>query len=79
MLASYAAIARRAAVYASVAAVILVAICTALVGVKGLYGALAGVGIVTVFFGISIVVVGVLPGPNAAGLSSTGSMTAADR
>jgi ATP synthase protein I len=58
MLASYAVIARRAAVYAAIAAVILVVICAALVGIKGLYGALAGVGIVTVFFGISIVVVG---------------------
>jgi ATP synthase protein I len=36
----------------------MVAVSAALVGVKGLIGALLGVGIVAVFFGISILVVG---------------------
>jgi ATP synthase protein I len=36
----------------------MVAVSAALVGVKGLVGALIGVAIVTVFFGISILVVG---------------------
>jgi len=36
----------------------MVAVSAALVGVKGLYGALIGVAIVTVFFGISVLVVG---------------------
>jgi len=58
MLASYAAIARRAAVITAVAAAILVVLCAVLVGEKGMIGALVGVGIVTAFFGISIIVVG---------------------
>jgi ATP synthase protein I len=57
MLAKYAIIARRAAVLTAVAAAIMVAVCAALVGVKGLIGALIGVVIVTVFFGISVLVV----------------------
>ena len=58
MLASYATVVRRAAVLTAAGAAIMVAISAALVGVKGLIGALLGVAIVTVFFGISIVVVG---------------------
>ena len=58
MLASYATVVRRAAVLTAAAAAIMVAISAALVGVKGLIGALLGVAVVTVFFGISIVVVG---------------------
>jgi ATP synthase protein I len=58
MLASYAKIARRAAVFTAIVAAILVVLCAVLVGQKGMFGALVGVGIVTVFFGISIVVVG---------------------
>src|SRR5215470_807796 len=58
MLAKYATIVRRAAALTAVAAAIMVAISAALVGVKGLTGALIGVAIVTVFFGISVLVVG---------------------
>ncbi len=58
MLANYSKIVRRAGALTAVAAAIMVAVSAALVGVKGLIGALLGVGIVAVFFGISILVVG---------------------
>jgi ATP synthase protein I len=58
MLAKYAIIIRRAGAVTAAAAAIMVAVCTALVGTKGLVGALIGVAIVTVFFGISVLVVG---------------------
>ena len=58
MLAKYAIIVRRAGALTAVAAAIMVAVSAAVVGVKGLIGALIGVAIVTVFFGISVVVVG---------------------
>ena len=58
MLAKYATIVRRAGALTAVAAAIMVALSAALVGVKGLIGALIGVAIVAVFFGISILVVG---------------------
>jgi ATP synthase protein I len=58
MLAKYAIIVRRAGALTAAAAAIMVAVSAALVGVKGLYGALIGVAIVTVFFGISVLVVG---------------------
>jgi ATP synthase protein I len=58
MLAKYATIVRRAGALTAVAAAILVALSAALVGVKGLIGALVGVALVTVFFGISVLVVG---------------------
>jgi ATP synthase protein I len=58
MLAKYATIVRRAGALTAVAAAIMVAVSAALVGVKGLIGALVGVALVTVFFGISVVVVG---------------------
>lgn len=58
MLAKYATVVRRAGALTAVAAAIMVALSAALVGVKGLIGALIGVAIVTVFFGISVVVVG---------------------
>jgi ATP synthase protein I len=58
MLAKYAIIIRRAGALTAIAAAIIVAISTALVGVKGLYGALIGVALVAVFFGISVLVVG---------------------
>src|ERR1700752_410203 len=57
MLAKSAIIIRRAGLITAIAAVIMVAISAALVGVKGLYGALAGIALVTVFFGISVLVV----------------------
>jgi len=58
MLVKYAIIIRRAGALTAVAAAVMVAASAALVGVKGLYGALIGVAIVTVFFGISVLVVG---------------------
>ena len=58
MLAKYAIIVRRAGAVTAGAAAIMVAVSAALVGVKGLIGALIGVAIVTVFFGISVLVVG---------------------
>ena len=58
MLAKYATIVRRAGALTAVAAAIMVAVSAALVGVKGLIGALVGVALVTVFFGISVLVVG---------------------
>jgi len=58
MLAKYAIIVRRAGALTAVAAAVMVAVSAALVGVKGLTGALVGVAIVTVFFGISVLVVG---------------------
>jgi ATP synthase protein I len=58
MLAKYATIVRRAGALTAVAAAIMVGVSAALVGTKGLIGALVGVAIVTVFFGISVVVVG---------------------
>ena len=58
MLAKYATIVRRAGALTAAAAAVMVAVSAALVGVKGLIGALVGVAVVTVFFGISVVVVG---------------------
>jgi ATP synthase protein I len=58
MLAKYATVVRRAGALTALAAAIMVAVSAALVGVKGLIGALIGVAIVTVFFGISVLVVG---------------------
>jgi ATP synthase protein I len=58
MVAQYARIARRSAVVAAVAAVVMAALFTALSGGKGLIGALIAVAIVALFFGISVVVVG---------------------
>ncbi|HEY1626497.1 MAG TPA: hypothetical protein VGG16_22155 [Streptosporangiaceae bacterium] len=58
MLASYAPVARRAGALTAVVAAIMVAISAGLVGTKGLTGALIGVAIVAIFFGLSIVVVG---------------------
>ncbi len=58
MLAKYATIVRRAGALTAVAAAITVAVSAALAGTKGLIGALIGVAIVTVFFGISVLAVG---------------------
>jgi ATP synthase protein I len=58
MLAKYATIVRRAGALTAVAAAIMVALSAALIGVKGLIGSLVGVAVVTVFFGISVLVVG---------------------
>ena len=58
MLAKYATVVRRAGALTALAAAIMVAVSAALVGVKGLIGALIGVALVTVFFSISVLVVG---------------------
>jgi ATP synthase protein I len=58
MLAKYATIVRRAGALTAIAAAIMVGVSAALVGTKGLIGALVGVAVVTVFFGISVLVVG---------------------
>jgi ATP synthase protein I len=52
-MASYAVILRRSAMVTAIAALIMVVLSAALGGVKGLVGALLGVGLVIVFFGIS--------------------------
>ena len=72
MLAKYATVVRRAGALTAIAAVIMVAVSAAVVGVKGLIGALVGVALVAVFFGISIVVVG-----RAARISPAAMMLAA--
>jgi ATP synthase protein I len=58
MMAIYGRVVRRSAALTGVVAAVMVGICAALGGAKGLYGALVGVGIVTAFFGISVLVVG---------------------
>jgi ATP synthase protein I len=58
MLAKYATIVRRAGAVTLAAAVVMVAVCAALGGHKALIGSLLGVALVTVFFGISVGVVG---------------------
>jgi len=58
MLAKYAIVVRRAGALTAVAAAVMVALSAALAGVRGLIGALVGVAIVTVFFGISVLAVG---------------------
>ena len=72
MLAKYAIIILRAGALTAGAAAIMVAVSAALAGVKGLIGALIGVAIVTVFFGISVLVVG-----RAARISPQAMMVAA--
>jgi ATP synthase protein I len=72
MLASYAAVVRRAAGPTAGVAALIVAVSAALVGIKGLIGALLGVALVTAFFGISVVVVG-----RAARISQPAMMVAA--
>ena len=72
MLAKYAIIVRRAGLLTSAAAAVMVAVSAALVGVKGLYGALIGVALVAVFFGLSVLVVG-----RAARISPQAMMVAA--
>jgi ATP synthase protein I len=72
MLASYATVVRRAVGPTAAVAAVIVAVSAALVGTKGLIGALLGVALVIVFFGISIVVVG-----RAARISQAAMMVAA--
>jgi ATP synthase protein I len=57
-MAIYSRVVRRSAALTGVVAAVTIAICAALGGAKGLYGALIGVAVVTAFFGISVLVVG---------------------
>jgi ATP synthase protein I len=57
MQASYGPIARRSAVFAAAAGVIMVALSGILAGAKGLLGAVLGVALVAVFFAISVLAV----------------------
>src|SRR5258708_30067538 len=58
MVANYVRIIRRSAAVAAVAAAVMIALAAGLGGRKGLVGAVIGVGIVALFFGISVIVVG---------------------
>jgi ATP synthase protein I len=58
VLANYARIVRRSAVVTAVVALIMLAICLAVGGAKGLIGGLVAVAIVALFFGASIFAVG---------------------
>ncbi len=57
MHASYGRVLKRTAVPTAAAAVVMIALSAALGGVKGLIGALLGVALVAVFYGISLVAV----------------------
>lgn len=72
MIGSYARVVRQSAAMTGVVAAAAVAICAGLGGAKGAYGALIGVGVVTVFFGISVLAVG-----RAAKVSPTAMMATA--
>lgn len=58
MMTAYKRVVRRSAAITCVVALVMIGICFGVGGLKGLYGALVGIGVVTVFFGISIVAVG---------------------
>jgi ATP synthase protein I len=58
MMATYASVVRRSAALTSVVAAVMIGICAGVAGAKGAYGSLVGIGIVTAFFGISILAVG---------------------
>jgi ATP synthase protein I len=58
MMAVYASVIKRSAVITLAVAIAMVAISAGVSGVKGLIGSLIGIGVVAVFFGISVVVVG---------------------
>jgi ATP synthase protein I len=72
MVPSYAPIARRSAVVAGAAAVIMIALAAALSGSKGLTGAVIGAVVVAFFFGISLFTVS-----RAARVSPAAMMSAA--
>jgi ATP synthase protein I len=57
-MAVYAQVIRRSAVITFAVAAVMIAISAGVGGVKGLIGSLIGIGVVTVFFGISVLVVG---------------------
>ena len=54
---NYGRVLRRSAVFTAVAAAVMVVLSTVLGGTKGLIGALLGVALVAIFFGISVVAV----------------------
>ena len=58
MLANYAQIVRRSALTTAAVGVILIILSAVLSGIKGLLGAVLGVALVAVFFGISVLAVG---------------------
>jgi ATP synthase protein I len=58
MVAHYARIARRSAATAAIAAAIMIVLAAVIGGGKGLAGAVIGVAIVALFFGISVIAVG---------------------
>lgn len=68
----YSRVVRWSVALTSVVAAVAVVLCAVLGGAKGIYGSLIGVGVVAVFFGISILVVG-----RAAKISPMAMMAAA--
>ena len=58
MLANFSRIVRWSAVLTAIVAAIMVAVCAAIGGTHGLIGALLGVALVAVFFGIDVAVIG---------------------
>jgi ATP synthase protein I len=72
MMTYYGRVVRWSLALTSVVAAVAVVICAAMGGAKGTYGSLIGVGVVAVFFGISILVVG-----RAAKISPMAMMVAA--
>lgn len=72
MMTYYGRVVRWSVALTSVVAAVAVVICALIGGAKGAYGALIGVGVVAVFFGISILVVG-----RAAKISPMAMMVAA--
>lgn len=72
MTTQYARVVRWSLALTSVVAAVAVVLCAVLGGAKGIYGSLIGVGVVTAFFGISIVAVG-----RAAKISASAMMVAA--
>jgi ATP synthase protein I len=75
MMAYYGRVVRWSIALTSVVAAVAVVICAVLGGAKGVYGALIGIGVVAVFFGISIVAVGraARVGPMAMMVTALGS------
>jgi ATP synthase protein I len=72
MMTYYGRVVRWSLALTSVVAAVAVVICAVLGGTKGTYGSLIGIGVVAVFFGISILVVG-----RAAKISPMAMMVAA--
>lgn len=74
-MASYAQVIRRSAVITAAVAAAMVAISAGIDGSKGAAGALIGIGVVAVFFGISVLVVGRAAriGPQAMMIAALGS------